>query len=61
MKKSANTTTKGMSTEDKEKNTPTEIVKPKQFYLSEKRCPGIKLIFFCAAQNLHQHLSVSYN
>ena len=31
MKKSASTTTKGMSNEDKEKNTGTEIVKPKTF------------------------------
>ena len=37
MKKSANTTTKGMSNEDKEKNTGTEIVKPKTFNSSSKK------------------------
>ena len=36
MKKSASTTTKGMSNEDKQKNTETEIVKPKIFNLSSK-------------------------
>ena len=36
MKKSASTTTKGMSNEDKEKNTGTGIVKPKIFHLSSK-------------------------
>ena len=36
MKKSASTTTKGMSNEDKEKNIGTEIVKPKIFNLSSK-------------------------
>ena len=37
LKKSASTTTKGMSNEDKEKNTGTEIVKPKTFNSSSKR------------------------
>ena len=36
MKKSPSTTTKGMSNGDKEKNTGTEIVKPKIFNLSSK-------------------------
>ena len=36
MKKSASTIRKGMSNEDKEKNTGTEIVKPKMFNLSTK-------------------------
>ena len=36
MKKSASTTTKGMSNEDKQKNSGTEIVKPKIFNLSSK-------------------------
>ena len=36
MKKSASTTTKEMSNEDEEKNTGTEIVKPKIFNLSSK-------------------------
>ena len=36
MKKSPSMTTKGMSNEDKEKNTGTEIVKPKIFNLSSK-------------------------
>ena len=36
MKKSASTTTKGMSNEDNEKSTGTEIVKPKIFNLSSK-------------------------
>ena len=36
MKKSASTTTKGMSNEGKEKNTRTETVKPKIFNLSSK-------------------------
>ena len=36
MKKSARTTTKGMSNEDNEKSTRTEIVKPKILNLSGK-------------------------
>ena len=36
MKQSASTTTKGMSNEDKQKNSGTEIVKPKIFNLSSK-------------------------
>ena len=49
MKKSASTPAKGMSNEDNEKNTGTEIINQKYFTCQAKPCPGIKLIFFRAA------------
>ena len=48
MKKSASTTTKGMSNKDKEKNTRTEIFKSKIFNMSSKKLSRNQTkIFLC--------------
>ena len=44
--KNASATTKGMSNEDNEKNKSSN---QKCFTCQAKRCPGIKVIFFCVA------------
>ena len=44
--KNASATTKGMSNEDNEKNKSSN---QKYFTCQAKRCPGIKVIFFCVA------------